>query len=235
MSSSSSSSSESSTSGSSSDSSSSLSNSSSSSLSSSAHSLSFIGPLLKSPKLLDSSMDDKQNERAGHQKTKEESSASTSDESSEDKDRNEMSNFGKSTVVKHMIASDKADESSESEEESSESSDDEDDAPINNNNKFRHDDDAKCVGLNANDEALDELINEADDDVETVLGSEADALRVNPYPKPDPKLADDYNYKCREPAIVKESRRLIYKTWPLLEGAFSKCIVPLYCVHLFHN
>jgi hypothetical protein len=60
-----------------------------------------------------------------------------------------------------------------------------------------------------------------EDDVKAVDGSEADALRVNPYPKQPPELTSDHNYQCWEPPIVRTSCGLIYVTWPKLEPSFG--------------
>jgi hypothetical protein len=62
-----------------------------------------------------------------------------------------------------------------------------------------------------------------EDEVKTVEGSEANALRVNPYPKQPPELASDYFvYQCREPPIVRTRHGLIFATWPKMEKEFCK-------------
>jgi hypothetical protein len=65
------------------------------------------------------------------------------------------------------------------------------------------------------------VANDADE-VKPVEGSEADALRVNPYPKIPPDLTSDEQYECREPKIVNSCCSLIFATWPMLKTEFCK-------------
>jgi hypothetical protein len=78
----------------------------------------------------------------------------------------------------------------------------------------------------ANDAVFDSELDNEDDvnEVEVEVVSEVEVNANNCNRLIIEGAADDEQYECKEPEIVKIARSVILKKWPEMKSEFSKCI-----------